>query len=65
MFGIRGFKAGRELEDVFEDTIAKLSRPPNHQSKDGGKAQAEQAKAQQQMTNRASEATTEPARDDK
>jgi hypothetical protein len=45
MFGIRGFKAGRTIEGVFEKTMAQLQQAPPQQP---GAQQAQEARARQQ-----------------
>lgn len=53
LFGVRGFKAGRELEGVFESTMAQIeqsqkakAQQPPQPNPDQVRAQAEQQKAQ-------------------
>lgn len=48
MFGIRGFKAGRELEAAFEQSMGQLGQQQQQQQTDP-KAEAEAAKMQQDM----------------
>lgn len=54
LFGVRGFKAGRELETAFEETLAKLEKQaaqpkPPQPSPEEIKAKAEADKMQMQM----------------
>ena len=53
LFGVRGFRTGRQLESAFEDAINNmLMQPPEQEQGDDGeaaKAQAEQEKIQMEM----------------
>lgn len=49
MFGIRGFKVGRSIEGVFDETIEKMKLAPKKPDPEGNKAQMEQMKMQMQM----------------
>jgi hypothetical protein len=46
LFGVRAFRVGRELEEVIEETVDKLSQPDAMQKQPDAKVQAEQVKLQ-------------------
>jgi hypothetical protein len=46
LFGVRAFRVGRELEEVIEETVDKLSHPDAMQKQPDAKVQAEQVKLQ-------------------
>jgi hypothetical protein len=46
LFGVRAFRVGRELEEVIEETVDKLSQPETMQKAPDPKVQAEQVKLQ-------------------